>query len=80
MLFDIVIKTRRDTRAAGLGTVLWTEFWALAVFVIPRRCDRLAGQLAGRLVMFHAVRKTRLKQGPTLTDRPGFRPGEIRLT
>jgi 4'-phosphopantetheinyl transferase EntD len=56
------------------------EFWALAVFVIPRRYVRLAEQLAGRVVAFHAVRKTRLKQGPTLTDRPGFRPGEIRLT
>jgi len=40
-LFDIVIMTRRDTRAAGPGPWLRLWVWALAVFVIPRRCGDL---------------------------------------
>ncbi len=79
-LFDIVIKTRRDTRAAGLWVVASAAGLDFAVSVIPRRNGLPAERSAGGFVAFHAVRKTRLKQGPTLTDRPGFRPGEIRLT
>ena len=61
MLFDIVIMTRRDTRAAdpgswlrchGLGSLLSSLF--RDVTVLP------AERLAGGFVAFHAVRKTRI--------------------
>ena len=68
MLFDIVIMTRRDTRAAGRGYMVLAMGLGFAASVIPRQYGCPAEISAGRHELFHAVRKTRLMQGPTLTD------------
>ena len=80
-LFDIVIKTRRDTRAAGLGTWLMAMSSGLLLSSLFRDVAVfLAERLAGEQAAFHAVRKTRLKQGPTLIDGSALRGGLVRLT